>query len=553
MRQLSYIIILLVAFVCNIMAQSPKHEVRAVWLTTIMGLDWPQSTNTQQQQAELAQMLDQLKQAGINTVLFQTRVRATTVYPSAFEPWETSLTGVPGRSPGYDPLKLCIDLCHERGMECHAWVVTIPVGKWSSIGCKKLREKYPKLIKRIGEEGYMDPEQPQTGDYLANICKEMTHNYDIDGIHLDYIRYPETWKIKVSRQKGREYITDIVRKINRSVKSEKPWVKMSCSPVGKHDDLRRYRAGGWNARTAVCQDAQQWLKQGLMDQLYPMMYFQGDHFYPFAIDWQENADGKTVAGGLGIYFLDPKEGRWTLETVEREMHVLRQLGMGQCFFRVKFLNCNIKGIYDFTCRFNATPALIPPMTWAGAAAPASPKNVALKGSTLSWDQVGSTSGSYTLYNVYASEEFPVDITKAENLVATRQTRTSIRVPKGSKNFAVTATDRFGNESAATQLLINAGPQMAASPLIAITDGKAVRLPDIPQLDAQYLVIETLAGQQVATRPFAKTIAIDGLPDGMYQIRSLGKKGRNHRIGFFCIKRQKHQHRFARPSYRKGTK
>ena len=69
------------------------------------------------------------------------------------------------------------------------------------------------------------------------------------------------------------------------VKAEKPWVKMSCSPVGKHDNLTRYSAGGWNARTAVCQDAQEWLRQGLMDELYPMMYFQGDNFYPFAIDW----------------------------------------------------------------------------------------------------------------------------------------------------------------------------------------------------------------------------------------------------------------------------
>ena len=52
------------------------------------------------------------------------------------------------------------------------------------------------------------------------------------GIHLDYIRYPETWNIKVSREQGRRYITNIVRKIHDAVKAEKPWVKMSCSPVG---------------------------------------------------------------------------------------------------------------------------------------------------------------------------------------------------------------------------------------------------------------------------------------------------------------------------------
>ena len=73
-------------------------------------------------------------------------------------------------------------------MELHAWVVTIPVGKWNALGCKTLRNKHPHLIKRIGEEGYMDPENPATATYLANICKERSARYDIDGLHLDYLR-----------------------------------------------------------------------------------------------------------------------------------------------------------------------------------------------------------------------------------------------------------------------------------------------------------------------------------------------------------------------------
>ena len=206
--------------------QSPKHEVRAVWLTTIGGIDWPHSYNAEAQKNELINILDQLKRAGINTILIQTRVRGTTIYPSDIEPWDGCITGTPGKKASYDPLQLCIDECHKRGMECHAWVVTIPVGKWNKLGCKQLRQKYPKLIKRIGEDGYMDPEQSQTGDYIASICKEIVTRYDVDGIHLDYIRYPETWKIKVTRSKGREYITDIVRKIYRVVKSQKPWVKL---------------------------------------------------------------------------------------------------------------------------------------------------------------------------------------------------------------------------------------------------------------------------------------------------------------------------------------
>lgn len=528
---------LLVAAPC--VCQSPKHELRAVWLTTIGGIDWPQSYYASTQKEELRQMLDRLKRAGVNTVLFQTRIRATTVYPSMYEPWDGCLTGIPGRSPGYDPLQLCIDLCHERGMECHAWLVTIPVGKWNSPGCQMLRARYPKLIKRIGDEGYMDPEQEQTAVYLAQISREIVSNYDVDGIHLDYIRYPETWKIKVSRQTGRWNITNIVRHINQAVKDVKPWVKMSCSPVGKYDDLQRYRSGGWNARTAVCQDAQEWLRLGLMDQLYPMMYFKDDNFYPFAIDWQENAYGRALAGGLGIYLLDPREGRWTLDVVEREMNVLRQLGMGHCYFRVKFLLENFKGIYDFACRFDAVPALTPPMTWATSPLPTMPTNLTLTGNRLSWgaNTTMTADGDYTMYNVYASEDYPVDITKADNLVAMRLRRTAVTVTTGKMNYAVTAMDRYGRESIAAQLLVNAGPEYSA-PAIAITDGRPVRMPSNPLIDAKFVIIETLAGEQVAIRPYAKAVSVKGIPDGMYQLRTLGRKGRNHRVGFFCIKRKR---------------
>ena len=153
----------------------PKHEVRAVWLTTIGGLDWPRSyardaASVARQQRELTDILDRLQRAGINTVLLQVRIRGTVIYPSLLEPVDGCLSGVPGKQPGYDALQFAIDECHQRGMELHAWVVTIPVGKWNAMGCRELRKKYPLLIKKIGDEGYMDPENRQTATYLADIC-----------------------------------------------------------------------------------------------------------------------------------------------------------------------------------------------------------------------------------------------------------------------------------------------------------------------------------------------------------------------------------------------
>ena len=439
--------------VANAFSQTPKHEIRAVWLTTIGGIDWPYTRGASQQRQELIKILDQLQQANINTVFFQARVRSTTVFPHASEPWDVCLTGTPGQHPGYDPLQFCIDECHKRGMQLHAWIVTIPVGKWNNQGCKLLRQKYPSLIKKIGDEGYMNPEMSQTGDYLAQFCREVTRRYDVDGIHLDYIRYPETWKLAVSREQGRRYITDIVRKINAAVKSEKPWVMLSCSPIGKFDDLSRYRSGGWNAYTAVCQDAQGWLRDGLMDALFPMMYFQGNNFYPFAVDWKQYSYGRIVAPGLAVYMLHPRERNWDLEVVTRELGVLRELGMGYTFFRSKFLTDNTKGIYDFTCHFNLSPALIPPMSWMGKPAPETIGSLQLRRGAqfdkLSWYPARDRSGAdYLLYNIYASETYPVDVTNGANLIAIRQRTCSLNVPHKGKtlHYAVTATDRYGNES-----------------------------------------------------------------------------------------------------------
>ena len=566
-----YILFLLLGLFLSAKAQSfvyndqaPKYEVRAVWLTTIGGIDWPHSYSqsphsAEKQKQELRQILDRLQQAKINTVLIQTRVRGTMIYPSDIEPWDGCLSGFPGKSPGYDALQFAIDECHKRGMELHAWVVTIPVGKWNALGCKSLRQKYPTLIKKIGADGYMNPEDSRTGDYLAHICQEITHRYNVDGIHLDYIRYPETWNIRVSREQGRRYITSIVEKIHRAVKAEKPWVKMSCSPVGKYDDLSRYWSHGWNANTKVCQNAQGWLRDGLMDELFPMMYFRGEQFYPFAIDWQEQSHGKIVVPGLGIYFLDPKEGKWNIDDVTAEMQHTRNLGMGYAFFRNKFLLDNRQGILDFTDRFNAYPSLIPPMTWASKHTPAQPQQLKVTetgGKTrISWNNTYSyTDGSRIqtpyIYNLYASHTYPVDVTDARNLIAARHLGNSITLDgemgtadENPLYFAVTASDGYGIESQATQEF-QADAQRnrnhyGAAKMLAC-DGKKVNLGETGKnLETRVVLVETL--QEVVAAQFYITdnqVNISRLKPGIYRLQSLDKRGIRHTLGTFVKKENK---------------
>ncbi len=558
---------------------SPKHEVRAVWLTTIKNLDWPHTYAKSQQtiakqQEELRAILDSLKRANVNTILFQTRIRGTVVYPSAYEPWDACLTGTQGRTPNYDVLQFAIEECHKRGMEIHAWLVSIPVGKWNSAGCKKLRAKYPKAIKNIKGEGYMNPERPETADHIAKICAEITENYDIDGIHLDYIRYPETWKVNISKNKARAHITEIVRKASNNVKALKPWVKMSCAPIGKYSDLDRYKSYGWNAYNKGCQDAQLWLKEGYMDMLFPMIYFDGRHYYPFIMDWKENDHGRIVAAGLGTYMLSPEERDWNLTAVERQINVARTIGLGYAHFRSRFFTDNTKGIYEHTINdLNRYPALVPAMTWEKSTRPETPRSLVVRrlkgGDELTWNEAGEINkpdtsnglyrnntfekhnGDYLTYNVYASESYPIDINDPRLLIATRLMKPMLSIP-GVKNtnmyYAITATDRYGNES--MPITTEPAPLTSTAKSTLPNDGKTLhvsakdetRTPFInttySTFDASYAIIETLQGVIIATKTYNGTsIDISDIADGVYVVKSLGRKGIVHRLGHFIIKRE----------------
>ncbi len=544
----------------SVMAQSnlyepistPKHEVRAVWLATIKSLDWPRqkartAAQVEAQKRELTNILDQLQRAHINTVLLQTRIRGSVIYPSKYEPWDETITGVACQAPAYDPLAFAIDECHKRGMELHAWVVSIPLGntdKQKHFGSQSITRRHPELCKQVGGEWFMIPGEPKTADYIAMLCREIAENYDVDGISLDYIRYPESlykFSDKHLYKSGsglsfsdwkRANIDRIVRAVHDQVKGVKPWVKLSSSPIGKYDDLRRQSSGGWNCYTAVNQDPKLWLEKGWQDLLFPMMYFQGKNFYPFLCDWAEGSHGHPVVAGLGIYFLDPSEGRWTLNEVRQEMHATRFVGNGGiCFYRSDFFTRNVKGLYSNACQeFFPRPALQPRMTWASdLQAPSTPARLRLRGGQLAWDESkdNSTSVSYTVYGWYGEPE-ESSIENAANIITTaekgRQYDVAAHVARFNC-FAVTASDRFGNESRPAILHLG---EVQRSPLFP--DHPRMLHPDkdgFLHVDAtknnKGLLLRDAQGK-VVRQSQRMSISAKGLQPGWYRLEIIRKKG-----------------------------
>lgn len=257
------LILLSVCFICvSIFPSSPKYEMRAVWITTNWGLDWPSRpvkvlSDRYIQQKELCYILDELQSVGINTVFFQARIRGEVFYSSRYEPWAAVLSH--GQEPGYDPLAFVIEECHKRAIECHAWLVTFPVGSNRQVkkqGRSSVVARHRSWCKQLSGEWFLDPGNPAVKDYLRALVGEVVSKYDVDGIHLDYVRYPDnamkfpdsdSFRKWGSRSKSlfrwrEDNITGIVTAIYEEVKRLKPWVKVSSSPLGRYASLEGFPA-----------------------------------------------------------------------------------------------------------------------------------------------------------------------------------------------------------------------------------------------------------------------------------------------------------------------
>ena len=91
-----------------------KREMRAVWLTTVWGNDWPSTTGTTSkvattQKEEMTGYLDQLQADNFNCVFFQVRSMCDAMYKSSYEPWSSYLTGTRGSAPAWDPLAFVVE------------------------------------------------------------------------------------------------------------------------------------------------------------------------------------------------------------------------------------------------------------------------------------------------------------------------------------------------------------------------------------------------------------------------------------------------------------
>jgi uncharacterized lipoprotein YddW (UPF0748 family) len=471
-------ILLFLAFLCtvNSIQAKPKQEIRAVWLTTNHALDWPKHPvgtmeDIEEQKRELDELLDRVQEANINLVFFQVRLRGDVIYPSKIESFSPYIQSDYG-AYNYDPLHYAVEECHARGIECHAWMVVYPLGQEKGNNSRRLSafliEKG--AIKSFNGELYLDPGNPETTPYLIRIIKEIVSSYDIDGIHFDYIRYPEkaerfpdndTYK-KFGNGKNksdwrRENINRFVYAAYDTVKSLKPWVQVSSSVVGMYNHIPGNTSRHWTAYGSVFQDPANWLEKGKHDFIVPMMYYSGNLFFPFVKDWVKRSNGRFIVPGLGLYQMDKKESDWQPEVLTEQIQYTRDnQAQGNVFFRARYFTENRKGIYGkVTAGFYSNPALLPPLTWLNDSLPETPQSLsAVKNEAvlhLEWDK----SPGKVFYNVYRSDTFPIDTNNPDNLLVARLRNHQYELPvddsfESGYYYVVTGYDRYHNESPSSQ-------------------------------------------------------------------------------------------------------
>lgn len=445
----------------------PKYEVRAVWLTTVGGLDWPKTTNIEEQKRSLLEILNDIKDNNFNTIFFQVRSRGDAMYNSSYEPWSESLTGVLGKDPGWDPLEFVLNYAHSNAIEVHAWFNTFRIrnNHKTVVGNKKhISELYPHWIKVYENEAWLDPGLPEVRNYTIKVALDLVRNYDIDGIHFDFIRYPgsnfpdESTYLKYGKGENkdnwrRENVNKFVRAFYDSAISIKPMLKVGSAPIGVYKNLPD--AIGWQSYSAIYQDSRRWIQEQKHDYLAPQLYWSigtepGDpDFTILAKDWCENKFGRHIYLGLGIY------KKKVAEQLPLLIDIARLYGAeGNSIFRYQFLNGNssLGNRYNF-------PAFVPPMPWKDSIPPNPPRNVTVqeidkKTFKLQWShpELSKDKDKIKFYCIYRSNRHPVDIQNPANIIAlVPGTETSYidNIPKPRSSnyyYIVTAFDKGNNES-----------------------------------------------------------------------------------------------------------
>lgn len=394
-------------FLCTPNFSQVIHETRAVWIATNHRLDWPPPIyNSDKQKKALQEILDSVKSKNLNTVYFQVRSNGTVLFKSSYDPFSYYINGK-NNDISYDPLKFAVEEAHKRGLEIHAWINVVQVFAGTDLNIlndpNHIVQRKPEWVIENFNEGsisyWLDPGLPEVREYISDMIKELVENYDVDGVHLDYIRYPgkdfnDEFSFNVygngllRDEWRRKNITTLIELINKKIKSVKPYIKLGATPIGIYKNPEGMY--GWEGFSQVYQDTRVWLKRGLLDYIAPQIYWTFNNNSRFDLlvrEWVENSFGRNVIIGIGAYKPEVKN------EIEKMIKYVRQVGAkGVAFFRYSSIKNYTFESFPYKSFPAATNWILESMTLSKENYPPPPRNLnfTLQGEnsniiTLNWE------------------------------------------------------------------------------------------------------------------------------------------------------------------------
>jgi len=370
-------------------------EARALWVTR-----WDYSDSE-----DVQEIVNRAADANFNILFFQVRGVADAYYHSNYEPWAARLTGYPGtlgQDPGWDPLATAVELAHAAGLELHAWVNVYPVWVTSSEGEAPPQDVTPEHLfwtlshtygwadwRQWDEEGpislsdqrfpylYASPAVTLTATHIVSVCQDIVTHYQVDGLHLDHIRYagPEFSHDPISEARfaeaqtldpgltwedwQRAQVTALVSQIYEQVVLPNQDVMLAAAVWPIYRDYWDWIIN--DGYDGYYQDSQGWMEAGVIDAIAPMLYTITvrdylDRFDVLVRDFVSHANGHHVWPGITADYA-------SFDEIWSRIEIARRAGAaGQAIFSYSYINK-----WDYWDEFRdgpyAIPADVPPTSW----------------------------------------------------------------------------------------------------------------------------------------------------------------------------------------------
>ena len=319
------------------------QEMRGIWVT-YMTLDVENEKDKEKSfKTKINNIIKDMKKTNLNTMVIQIRPFCDALYPSRYYPWSHILTGIQGKDPGYDPLDYIITQAHAHEIAVQAWLNPYRISTKETPAELSNDHPYikdPSIGVEINGDLYLNPASDKARELIVNGAREITENYDVDGIQFDDYFYPpdcgdfdkedyERYKNGIDSPLSledfrKENVSGMIREVYQAIHKANPNTVFGISPQGNLGNNEGLYA-----------DVLRWCTEaGYIDYICPQIYFSLDNpaltFEEGLKDWLElkYVKGVDLYIGLPAYKAgtDADSGTWldNNDILKTEIEICRE-------------------------------------------------------------------------------------------------------------------------------------------------------------------------------------------------------------------------------------